>query len=47
MKKIWFVGESIILIALDQSLKAYTEQNLNPGEEKSLSDVPESSAGQT
>ena len=38
MKKIWFVGESIILIALDQSLKSYTEQNLNPGEEKILSD---------
>ena len=30
MKKIWFIGESIVLIALDQSLKLYTEQNLNP-----------------
>ena len=38
MKKIWFIGESIVLIALDQSLKLYTEQNLNPGEEKHLTD---------
>ena len=38
MKKIWFVGESIVLIALEQSLKSYAEQNLTPGEEKHLTD---------
>ncbi len=38
MKKIWFVGESIVLAALDQSLKSYAEQNLASGEEKHLTD---------
>lgn len=38
MKKIWFVGESIVLLALDQGLKAYIVQNLEPGEEKHVTD---------
>lgn len=38
MKKIWFVGESIVLLALDQGLKAYVVQNLEPGEEKHVTD---------
>lgn len=38
MKKMWALGENAVLIAIDQGLKSYVEQNLKPGEEKHLTD---------
>mgnify|MGYP001861209335 CR=1 FL=1 len=38
MKKLWYAGESVVLIALDQGLKSYIVQNLEPGEERRLTD---------
>ena len=36
MKRLWFIGESAVLAAADQSLKSYARENIKPGEEKPL-----------
>ena len=38
MKKCWFLGETGALFAADQILKSYAEQNIDRGEEKTLTE---------
>ncbi len=38
MKKRWFLYGTCILFAADQILKSYTEQNMDKGEEKALTE---------
>ena len=38
MKRLWFLGESVVLFGADQLMKTYVEQNLDRGEERNLSD---------
>ena len=38
MKRLWFLGESVVLFGADQLMKTYVEQNLDRGEERKLTD---------